>query len=119
MLGVASPELAVEHNPYDQRGQALAEKKREDDAQASLAQWEADVMWQMSGQRGRRVVRRILGTSYVMSPSFNTNALQMAFNEGRRSVGLDLLKVIEHRCPDEYLTMLREHERDICQGATN
>jgi hypothetical protein len=101
--------VATEHNPYDERGNALLEKKRQDDKDAVTAQWEADLMWQMSGQKGRRVVRHILGTSYVMSPSFNLNALQMAFNEGRRSVGLEMLAVIEHRCPEEYLTMLNEH----------
>jgi len=105
--------LAVEHNPYDQRGQALAEKEREGREQAAFAQWESDVMWLMGGQKGRRVVRHILATSSVMSLSFTPNATQTAFNEGRRSVALTLLEVIEHRCPQEYLTMLQEH------GGTN
>ncbi len=101
--------MAEEHNPYDDRGNKLAEKKRQDAKDAATAQWEADVMWLMAGAKGRRVVRHILATSSVMSLSYTASATQTAFNEGRRSVALTLLEVIEHRCPDDYLTMLQEH----------
>ncbi len=66
---------------------------------------------QMSTERGRQFVSLVLSLSECQTQSFSTNALQMAFNEGRRSAGLRVLSLIES---DDYCQLLKEsNERRI------
>ena len=101
--------MAVEHNPYDPEGDAIAEKEREGTRLSESAQWESDVRWLMGHTQGRRVVNRLLKDSKVEISAFNANALQMAFNAGYQKVGMDLLKVIKRAALGQYFTMLQEH----------
>lgn len=59
----------------------------------------------MQDENGREFVWHLLDFSGVNASIFNTNALTMAFAEGRRSYGLDLQRLI---APDFYHLMLRE-----------
>ena len=60
---------------------------------------------------GREVILHLLDLTQNFVSSFNTNALSMAYAEGRRSVGLDLLRQID---PESYQQLLKEHhERTI------
>lgn len=59
----------------------------------------------MQDENGRELVWHLLDLSGVNASSFNTNALTMAYVEGRRSYGLDLQRLI---APDFYHLMLRE-----------
>lgn len=59
----------------------------------------------MRDKDGRELVFFMLDLSQCDTPSFNTNALTMAFNEGRRSYGLDLKRLID---PELYQLMLKE-----------
>lgn len=45
-------------------------------------------------QDGRALMRYVLDASQVNAPAFSTNALQMAYAEGRRSVGLLLMSLL-------------------------
>jgi hypothetical protein len=67
-----------------------------------------DIKWLMSSKRGRRIVHRLLESAGVFRISFNTNALQMAFNEGNRNQGNALLALVTNNCPDRYLELLTE-----------
>jgi hypothetical protein len=67
-----------------------------------------DIKWLMKERRGRRVALRILEAAGVFQLSFNTNSMQMAFNEGRRSEGLRLLSQLHEHCPDQYQLMIQE-----------
>ena len=80
----------------------------------------ADLKWLMGSKRGRRVVWRLLDTAGVFRLSFNTNALQMAFNEGNRNYGNRTLAQLQAVCPDLYALMAKEHahdQRDIDDGS--
>jgi hypothetical protein len=57
---------------------------------------------------GRAWLLEILEACHIFSPSFTPNALQMAFNEGERNVGLQLLASVMRYCPDKYTDMMRE-----------
>lgn len=70
-----------------------------------------DVKWMMSNKRGRRIVWRQLERAGVFLLSFNTTAMTMAFNEGRRSEGLRLLAQIHATCPEHYVTMMQEQKK--------
>jgi len=69
-----------------------------------------DLVWLMSGKKGRRVVKRILDRSGVFRLSFNTNAMQMAFNEGMRNEGLALTAKLMSFCPAQYAEMITENQ---------
>lgn len=67
-----------------------------------------DLKWLMSDKRGRRVVARLLERAGVWRSSFNSDALQMAFNEGVRNEGLRLLDMVTAHCRERYVEMLKE-----------
>lgn len=102
------------YDPTDLRGQQ--ESKREADAQKRVVRERevSDFKWLMSSQRGRRIVWRLLGLSSVDRLSFDTNAMRMAFNEGNRNVGLQLLNEVMALTPELYPVMMKEQkdERD-------
>lgn len=96
-------------DPFDL--QALAETREEIEFQREqrMARFRDQVKAAMSTKDGREMIFSILDLCQLQVSSFNTNALSMAFAEGRRSVGLDLQGSLE---PDLYLLMLREqHDR--------
>lgn len=90
----------------DHESQAAAEKARK--AQLA-AQTEADDLhWLMRDKRGRRFVWCLLRDSGVYRLTFNTEPLSMAFAEGRRSRGLDLMAAINQHCPELFSEMQKE-----------
>ena len=91
-------------NAQDEIRAAAAEK-----AKLAMRIEKEDVMWLMSGKRGRRVVHRLLESAGVYRLSFNTNALQMAFNEGMRNQGLAMVAKLMDYCPAQYAEMLTEN----------
>lgn len=96
-------------DPFDL--QALAETREEIEFQREqrMARFRDQVKAAMSTKDGREMIFSILDLCQLQVSSFNTNALSMAFAEGRRSVGLDLQGSLD---PDLYLLMLREqHDR--------
>lgn len=98
-----------DHDPTDfeaiEREQVL-EKRRLKNAQIVE---QDDVKWLMNSKRGRRIVWRTLERTGVFRLSFNTNAMQMAFNEGNRNEGNALLTMVNAHAPDLYIEMLKEH----------
>lgn len=62
----------------------------------------------MSTVGGRAWMHDILDICSVFTSTFNTNALQMANNEGRRLIGLHMLNQIHAICPDQYIVMMKE-----------
>jgi hypothetical protein len=50
----------------------------------------------------------LLERTHCFGSSFGTNALAMAFAEGERNVGLQLLNDIMSVAPDQYVLMMRE-----------
>lgn len=102
------------YDPTDLRGQQ--EDKRDAEARKRLARERevADFKWLMSSSRGRRIVWRLLGLTSVDRPSFDTNAMRMAFNEGNRNLGLHLLNEVMALVPELYPVMMKEQkdERD-------
>lgn len=100
-------------NGYQDQAEA-ARKQTEQDALKRLRRRQeiADIRWLMSTPQGRRVVDRLLEMSGVMHISFDTNAMRMAFNEGKRNTGNEILQEVMDLCPDAYLLMLKERWND-------
>lgn len=62
----------------------------------------------MSEKASRSFMWWLLGETGLFKTSFNTNALVMAHNEGRRSVGTMLIDRITEADAQSYLTMQNE-----------
>lgn len=104
-------------NQYDPM--ALAEQAEAADSKALKDRMAAesessDIRWLMESAQGRRIVWRMLNRTGVFRSSFSSDALAMAFAEGNRNIGLQLLAQVHELCPDLYPEMVREaNERDI------
>ena len=62
----------------------------------------------MSSTEGRSYVWNKLTAAHIFSTSFSLEPLQMAFSEGERNAGLQLLNDIMDSCPDQFIEMMRE-----------
>ena len=96
----------------DIEAQEKAQASDRDKAKHAARVERDDIVWLMSGKRGRRIVKRILDTSGVWRLSFNTNAMTMAFNEGMRNQGLALTAQLMNNCPAQYAEMITENQDD-------
>jgi len=86
-------------------------ESNQDELSKEAAQEIEDLRWVMSSESGRRFVYKAIASSNVFRSSFNIEALQMAFSEGRRNNGLRLLSdAIEH-CYESYEKMMKENQQ--------
>jgi hypothetical protein len=81
-----------------QAGQALKRKQQVE-----------DFKWLMAHAQGRRIVSRLLEESGVHRTSFNHSGSVMAFNEGKRHLGLFLMAEILEIAPESYVRLLKEY----------
>jgi hypothetical protein len=68
-----------------------------------------DFKWLMAHAQGRRIVSRLLEESGVHRTSFNHSGSVMAFNEGKRHLGLYLMAEILEIAPESYVKLLKEY----------
>jgi len=90
-------------------------KRQERDAEADEAKARErrrkeldDLRWLLGHPQGRRIVSRLLDQAGVFRSSFNTSGSVMAFNEGRRDLGLFLTGELLEASADGYLKILKE-----------
>ncbi len=99
----------MSRDPFDPADVLAEAKTRKEKDERYIRRVKKALAHVMETPKGREAMEIILDATGMYRPSFNTNALSMAFNEGRRSVGLAILNLID---PTSYETMLREsHER--------
>lgn len=91
----------MDYDPFD-----LTEKEPPDKSQESN-----DLAAMMATTFGRRFICGMLGDMGVWRSSFSSDPLQMAFAEGRRSLGLVLTAKLMAECPKEYFLMLKEFSK--------
>lgn len=99
-------------DPLDLSGQERTRVQRELTATERQRRDAEDLKWLMSDARGRRVVWQQLEGAMVFVSTFNTSGSLTAFNEGKRSGGLQLMNSIMAACPDRFFQMLKEHKSD-------
>lgn len=95
-------------DPLDTEQQELDRAAADQQLALAIQQQAEDFKWLMNDPRGRRLVWRQLADAGVFQQSFNPEAMTMAFNEGRRASGLQLLSQVHTLCPDLYTTMMKE-----------
>jgi hypothetical protein len=69
-----------------------------------------DLKWLMAHPQGRRIVSRLLEEAGVNRTSFNHSGSLMAFNEGKRHLGLFLTAEVLHAAPEGYFKLLKEYQ---------
>ena len=94
-----------QRDPFDQTKIAQEREELEYQRQQAISRIRLLLKNVMSTKEGRELVFFLLDLSQCDTVSFNTNALTMAFNEGRRSYGLDLKAFCD---PELYQLMLKE-----------
>ena len=87
----------------NQRQKAIKRKAREE---------ADDFKWLLSSRRGRRIVWRQLERTGVFRSSFNNNSMAMAFAEGNRNLGLQMVAQVHALRPDAYALMVTENAND-------
>lgn len=99
----------MKRDPFNEQSLKESREEIEWQRQQRLARFKDQIKTVMETKEGRELIFSILDLCQLQVSSFSTNALSMAFAEGRRSVGLDLQKFLS---ADLYLKMLREqHDR--------
>lgn len=98
----------MSYDPTDIQSQERAQADTDLRAKLAVDTEASDFKWLMGSKRGRRIVWRLLDRAGVFLSSFSTNAMQMAFAEGRRNEGLRLLVLIQETCPELYAAMTKE-----------
>jgi hypothetical protein len=78
------------------------EQQRDDDVRAVLSTIE-----------GRRFLWRLLEAGGLWGPSYAETATATAYNEGRRSVAINLMLELQRVAPERYLQALREHQEAV------
>lgn len=68
-----------------------------------------DIRWLASSAQGRRLAWRLIEWTGALSASFSPDAMVAAFNEGRRSVGTELLERMKAHAPERLAEMFCEH----------
>lgn len=78
-------------------------------------EFEEDLKWLMSSERGRRLAHWILTESAVFRTTFietdlraNYMALAMAHDEGKKQFGYKLFAELNAVCPAQYALMMKE-----------
>ena len=97
---------------YDPIDLVAQEQHRKDEANRIRLANEvekADIKWQLSSKRGRRIIWRLLDESGIHRSSFDKDPYQTAFAEGWRNFGNMLLAKITDACPELYVAMLKEY----------
>ncbi len=56
---------------------------------------------------GRRVLHDLLKNTHILEPTFNTDPLQMAFNEGARNEALRILSILQFK-PEDFVQIAQE-----------
>lgn len=96
------------HDPLDIRGQKLAQQRANEAVALQRMERAEDVKKLMASPWGRRLMWGMLADAKTYQPTFDTNAMRMAHNEGLRSFGINLLAYVQMTCPERYLEMLKE-----------
>lgn len=96
------------NDPTDTRATDDAQASEQLRAQELRRKEVEDFKWLMAHAQGRRFIRRLLAETGVYRSSYNHSGSLMAFNEGKRNVGLMLMSELMELTPEHYFKLLKE-----------
>lgn len=93
----------------------LKELDADQELESALARQERnreieDLKWLLAHPQGRRFITRLLEITGVSRTSFNHSGSVMAFNEGRRDIGLFITAEMLEAAPEGYFKLLKEYQ---------
>lgn len=97
-------------DPHDTLSQQRDAEAEEAVVRAKREREVNDLKWMMAHPQGRRIASRLLEQAGVMRTSFNHSGSVMAFNEGRRDIGLWFTSEMLDAAPEGYFKLLKEHQ---------
>lgn len=97
-------------DPTDLRGQEREAEVEEIQAREKRRKDLEDLKWLMAHPQGRRIAARILDQAGVNRSSFNHSGSLMAFNEGKRDIGLWFTAEMLEAAPEGYFKLLKEYK---------
>lgn len=101
----------MQQDDIDPAAQARLKTEREELEKLNLQRDIEDVVWLMSERAGRRIMYALLEEAGVYRGSY-TGTQDTVFNEGKRAVGLKYLGIVNSRCAEQFVLMLKEHQED-------
>ena len=97
-------------DPTDLKSQERDAESEELGARETRRKELEDLKWLMAHPQGRRIVCRLLEEAGVNRTSFNHSGSLMAFNEGKRHLGLFLTAEVLQAAPEGYFKLLKEYQ---------
>lgn len=98
---------AVGHD--EPAGRAEVAEKRKRDARDEVD----ELLWLMSDAKGRRFMWRLLSKAGVYRSTYVQGSFDgTAFQEGKRSAGLELMTLVLQHCPGRFTEMQKEAKRN-------
>jgi hypothetical protein len=97
-------------DPTDLRGLEREAEADEAGARERRRRELDDLKWLMAHPQGRRIVSRLLEEAGVNRTSFNHSGSLMAFNEGKRHIGLFFTAEVLEAAPEGYFKLLKEYK---------
>lgn len=104
------PPKLIMRDPTDLQSQERDAKAEEVTARELRRKEVEDIKWLMAHPQGRRIVCRLLEEAGVNRTSFNHSGSLMAFNEGKRHLGLFLTAEVLQAAPEGYFKLLKEYQ---------
>jgi hypothetical protein len=101
----------MSYNPTDLEGQEERKKGEAEIARIKALTEQSDFRWLMRQRPFRRFMWKLLSDAGVFRSSFSTEVGVMAFQEGRRDIGLQLMALIHELCPEHYQVMVDEQRQ--------
>lgn len=103
--------MATNNDPTDLRGQDRDAEADEAVASDNRRRELEDLRWLLGHPQGRRIVMRLQEETGVYRSSFNHSGSVMAWNEGKRHIGLFLTAELLEASPEGYMKVLTEYSR--------
>lgn len=94
--------------PYETPEERRAKRKARKLEREIQARDDAVIQNLLNTPGGRAWTRELLERCHIFATSFDGNAVNMAFKEGERNIGLYLLQAIMHAVPEAYVQMMKE-----------
>ena len=100
--------MANDYEPleFDENEKRAIEDELEKDL--ALSQDNKDLLFLLDKRAGRRFIWGILERGKVLAPTFNSDAMAMAFSEGRKTEAGSLMSQILVLAPGKYTQMMNE-----------
>lgn len=102
--------MATDTDPTDLNRLAREAEAEEAGARERRRKELDDLRWLLGHPQGRRIVSRLLEHAGVFRSSFNHSGSVMAFQEGKRDVGLFLTSELLEASSDGYMKVLKEYK---------